>query len=635
MPKHTARLGRSPSAADFVRQGNALRKSGDLLHAEEAYRKAVRIDPHSADAWSELGCLMLDCRRFSESVTCFRQSLGHNRNLATDDSSQAAVKLLLEVVSGRPAWARGQFSLGCAYEHQGDNQRARDHLGNALRLDPARQASVQALYARMYWSEEKWMDGIVAADRALKANPKYFLALVIRSKCCSELDDSEGALWSMRRALEIVPHSEFHSGLLFDMNLLPETTPESLYAEARRWNACHTARLANQIRPHTNTPDAERRLKVGYMSPDLYGHPIAKLLIPVLECHDRSRFEVFVYAIGAKTDHITDYIRGSVDNFVPTRVPAVELAERIRVDGIDILVDLAGHTMGSAYLAFALKPAPVQVSWLGVLSTTGMSTMDYFLGDAQMPCPGTEPLFTETVYRLPRSLCCYRPTANVPVAPAPYFERGYITFGCFNSSRKINRDVVRLWSAILHLVPESRMLLKWHGLETEAKQRRLRQWFGEDGIAPERLTFVGASMTTEYLMEYGAIDIALDPFPYNGGTTTLDTLWMGVPVVTLAGRLPVQRIGASILTAARLPDFVAHTPEQYLKIALYLAAVVPKTPDLRQEIRRALAASPLMDEIGIVRDVENAYREMWRTWCRSQRKLSDSESHASPALQGF
>ena len=633
MPKHTARLDKGPSAADFVHQGNALRKSGDFPHAEEAYRKAVRIDPHRADAWSELGCLMLDCRRFSEAVNCFRQSLGQNGDLAADDSAQAAVKLLLEVVSGRPAWARGQFSLGYAYEHLGDNQRARDHLGNALRLDPARQASVQALYARMYWSEEKWTDGIAAADRALKANPKYFLALVIRSKCCSELDDSEGALSSMRQALEIVPHSEFHSGMLFDLNLLPETTPESLYGEAKRWNVCHAARLADQIRPHSNTPDAERRLKVGYMSPDLYGHPIAKLLIPVLERHDRSRFEVFVYAIGAKADHITDYIRRSVDNFVPTRVPAVELAERIRVDGIDILIDLAGHTMGSAYLAFALKPAPVQVSWLGVLSTTGMSTMDYFLGDAQMPCPGTEHLFTESVYRLPRSLCCYRPTANVPVAPAPYFERGYITFGCFNSSRKINRDVVRLWSAVLHLVPESRMVLKWHGMETEAKQRRLRQWFVEDGIAPERLTFVGASMTTEYLKEFGAIDIALDPFPYNGGTTTLDTLWMGVPVVTLAGRLPVQRIAASILTAAGLPDFIAQTPEQYLKIALYLAAVVPKTPDLRQEIRRALVASPLMDEIGIVRDVENAYREMWRIWCRSERKLSDLASLASPAVQ--
>ena len=459
---------------------------------------------------------------------------------------------------------------------------------------------------------------MAAADRALIANPEYFLAHVIRSKCCSELAEMEEAVLSMRRALEIVPHSQFHSGVLFEMNYLPETTPESLQAEASRWNACHAAPFANQIRPHSNTPDPERRLRVGYVSPDLYGHPIAKFLLPVLEYHHRARFEVFVYSIGAKTDNITECIRKSVENFVPARVPDVELAERVRADQIDILVDLAGHTMGSAYLAFALKPAPVQVSWLGVLSTTGMSTMDYFLGDAQMPCPGTEHLFTETIYRLPRTMGCYRPTGNVPVAPAPSSERGYVTFGCFNNQQKINRDVVRLWSAILHLVPASRMLLKWHAMETEVMQQRIRQWFVEDGIPPERLMFAGSSAPTQYLEEYGGIDIALDPFPYNGGSTTLDTLWMGVPVVTLAGRMPVQRTGASVLTAVGLPDLIAQTPEQYLKIALYLAAVVPKMPDLRREVRQALIGSPFMDEIGIVRDVENAYREMWRTWCHAR-----------------
>jgi protein O-GlcNAc transferase len=195
--------------------------------------------------------------------------------------------------------------------------------------------------------------------------------------------------------------------------------------------------------------------------------------------------------------------------------------------------------------------------------------------------------------------------------------------------------VVRLWSAILHLVPESRMLLKWNDMERESKQRRLRQWFVKDGIGPERLTFAGASKATQYLTEYGAIDIALDPFPYNGGSTTLDALWMGVPVVTLAGRMPVQRIGASILTAIGLLDFIAQTPKQYVKIALHLAAVVPKTPDLRQEMRRSLVESPWMDEIGIVRDVENAYREMWRAWCLSKRNLSDLASHTSPVAQRF
>ncbi|HTS48136.1 MAG TPA: hypothetical protein VMH05_09340, partial [Bryobacteraceae bacterium] len=270
-------------------------------------------------------------------------------------------------------------------------------------------------------------------------------------------------------------------------------------------------------------------------------------------------------------------------------------------------------------LAFARKPAPVQVSWMGYPGTTGMTTIDYFLGDAETPCPGTEHLFTEQVYRLGRPQGCYRPfRADLAVQPAPCLERGYITFGCFNNPQKISRDAVKLWSAILHLVQQSRLLLKFRGMETTAFQNRYRQWFQEDGIEAGRLLFAGHSPAETFLAGYGLIDLALDPFPYNGGTTTLDALWMGVPVVTLAGRLAVQRDGASILSAAGLADFVAHTPEQYLKIALFLAGVIPEKPDLRSELRRALAASPFMDEAGLVRDVENAYRDMWHTWCRKR-----------------
>jgi protein O-GlcNAc transferase len=294
------------------------------------------------------------------------------------------------------------------------------------------------------------------------------------------------------------------------------------------------------------------------------------------------------------------------------------LAERIQADGIDILVDLAGHTTGEAYLAFARKPAPVQVSWVGVLSTTGMSTMDYFLGDAQMPCPGTEHLFTETVYRLPRTLCCYHPGTDARITPAPYLERGDITFGCFNSPRKITREVVKLWSAILHLVSGSRMLLKYYALDEEVRQAPLLAWFAENGIARHRILFAGESLSTAYFEEYSRIDIALDPFPYNGGSTTLDALWMGVPVVTLAGRLPVQRIGACLLTAAGLPDLVAHSPEQYVTTAVFLAGTLPKIPDARQNLRKALESSPLMDAKGFVHDLEEAYRDMWRTWCNGK-----------------
>jgi predicted O-linked N-acetylglucosamine transferase (SPINDLY family) len=470
----------------------------------------------------------------------------------------------------------------------------------------------------MFWTEKKYTDAIAASDRSLAANPDYYLALVIRGRACSALGRMSEVVDCLRRSVQIVPDPIVHSSLLFNMNYLAETTPETLYAEARRWNTLCAAPLASEIQPHTNWPDPERRLKVGYVSPDLYGHPIAKFMLPVFEHHDRSRFEVFAYAVGSKSDDITECFRTRVEHFVTLPADERKLAKHIRADRIDILVDLAGHTTGEAYLAFARKPAPIQVSWLGVLSTTGMSAMDYYLGDAEAPCPGTDHLFTETVYRLPRALCCFRPGTDAPVAPAPYLERGDITFGCFNSHRKITREVVKLWSAILHLVPGSRLLLKYHDLDEEARQAPLLAWFAEDGIPSQRILFAGASLSTHYFEEYSRIDIALDPFPYNGGSTTLDALWMGVPVVTLAGRLPVQRHGASFLTAAGLPDLVTHSPEQYVTTAVFFAQTVPKIPGSRQNLRKALQASPLMDEIGLVRSAENAFRDMWRTWCRGR-----------------
>jgi predicted O-linked N-acetylglucosamine transferase (SPINDLY family) len=422
---------------------------------------------------------------------------------------------------------------------------------------------------------------------------------------------------SNRRALEIAPdielHSEFHSQLLFEMNLLEDTTPETLFAEASRWNSLYAAPLAPRIRIHTNDPDPDRRLKVGYVSSDLHQHAIMKFLPPVLERHHRSQFEVFVYATGAKSDHCTEQVRAGAGNFYSTRDPD-SLAERVRADGIDILVDLAGHTMGPAYLAFALKPAPVQVSWQGVLCTTGLSTMDYFLGDEHMPLPGSEHLFSETVYRLPRVFCCYRPSADVAITPAPCLERGSVTFGCFNNLQKITREVAKLWSAILHLSPQSRLLLKYSNLENPAVHEHLSHWFTEDGIAADRVMFEGASPPAEYLSAYGRVDVALDPFPYNGLTITLDALWMGVPVVTLAGRLAVQRAGVSVLTAAGFPGLIASNPEDYLKLALHVGRMAGQSPALRGTLRQALRASPLMDEAGLVCSLEAAYRGMWRAW---------------------
>jgi len=605
------------AAAKLVAEGDRLRESGEWIEAEEAYLRATQLYPDYKNAWIELGFLLADSRRFQEAIDCLHKVTGNGGCASSADVAKESVRLLAQIASDRPKWARGQYSLGCAYEQLAEHELARKHLANALRLDPSRLAAVEALYARMLWTEEKYTEAIAAADRALVANPNYYLALVVRGRACAAQGRMQDVVDCLRRSLAIVPEATIHSSLLFDITCLTDTTPEVLYEEARRWNALYAAPLASEIRPHNNSRDPERRLKLGYVSPDLYAHPIAKFMLPVFEHQDRSRFEVFTYSVGTKSDEITQWIQSQVEHFVSFPADPQKLAERIRADEIDILVDLAGHTTGEAYLAFARKPAPIQVSWLGVLSTTGMSTMDYFLGDAQMPCPGTEHLFTEQVYRMPRTFCCYRPGTDALVSPGPYQERGDITFGCYNSPRKITREVVRLWSAILHLVSGSRLLIKYHLMEEEARQAPLLAWFAEEGIPAQRILFAGGSKSTDYFEEYRRIDIALDPFPYNGGSTTLDALWMGVPVVTLAGRSPLQRTGACLLTAAGLPDLVTYSPEQYVTTAVFVAQTVPKIPDSRQNLRKALQASPLMDERGLVRATEDAFRDMWRAWCRT------------------
>jgi protein O-GlcNAc transferase len=526
------------------------------------------------------------------------------------------------------------LTLGAAHFMLGDLEEARTTLLHALTLDPLMESKIRLRLAWIDAREERWDLALAEAERALTAAAKpelvagpggqdsarYALeAYQIRRLCYLYLCRMEECVAETRRILAIAPDADLHSRLILDLNFLAGMTPEVLYQEACRWSALYAAPLQSQILPHTNSPDPERRIKLGYLSPDLYTHAIMKGIAPVLDHHDHSQFEIFVYSVGSKTDGITDQLRSKLEHFVALPAARNEIVERVRADGIDILVDLAGHSMAcaDAYLAFALKPAPVQVSWMGIVSTTGLSTIDYFLGCPDMPYPGTEHLFSETVYRLPHIDGCYRRLGPlVSPAPFPYFERGHITFGSFNSPRKVTRDVVKLWSAILHLAPRSRLLLKYKDLENPMFQEQFCAWFRENGIARERIDFEGESPAVEYLHSWGKVDIALDPFPYQGGTTTLDALWLGVPVVALSGRLTVQCCGTSMLKPLGLP--VAETPEQYIELALCLAENIPKEPGLRSRVHEAFRCSRFMDEVGLVRSVEAAFRDMWRTWCRTR-----------------
>lgn len=548
-----------------------------------------------------------------------RRSAPGRHNLPSPDSHSAGalVSEAIELV------ARGERAGAAELYRQAiriDSRRPAAWLG--LGLEFAEKGDATEAY-RCY------LRALAEADKILKRIPGDRPSHIARSMAHIALYRPAEAIESARLALDIAPERKLHSDMFFLMNFLPETTPESHYAEVCRWYALHGAPVAHPVWPHLNVADPARRLKVGYVSADFYDHAIMKFLPPVLEFHDRSQFAVTLYSVGKKTDWCTDVLRKLAGNFVSCGESGAALEERVRADEIDILVDLAGHTLPlECLLVFTRKPAPVEVSWLGLLSSTGLPAMDYFLGNAEMPCPGTEHCFSETVYRLPRAHACYRPTVDVPVAPSPFLERGYVTFGSFNNPAKIGRDVVKLWAKILRRVPRSRILLKYRAMDTEVMHSRYRSWFSKEGIARDRVQFAGASPTNEYLQAYGQIDIALDPFPYQGGSTTLDTLLMGVPMVALAGRMPVQRSSSSILKPIGLDEMVTETPEQYVKAAVFLAGIVGKIPDIRNNVRKAFRASPVMDEKGFTRDLEAAFRDMWRMWCERQPPRS-----AEPALE--
>jgi len=386
-----------------------------------------------------------------------------------------------------------------------------------------------------------------------------------------------------------------------------------------RWNRQYAETLRGVIRPHANDRDPDRRLRIGYVSPDLRVHPVGRFLLPLLAHHDKRQVEVFAYSGLLVADPLTERLRLHVDNwrdivgFSDDRV-----AELIRQDRIDILVDLTMHMADNRLLVFARKPAPVQVTYLAYCSSTGLKTIDYRLSDPYMDPPGMdESIYSERTIRLPNTYWCYEPIiSNSEVTPLPALERGFVTFGSLNNFCKVSEPALAAWIQLLRNVPNSQLLL--HACEGSHRQR-LRDRLQREGIDPARLRFASFMPTPQYFDLYHKIDIGLDTFPYGGGTTSCDALWMGVPVVSLAGQTAVGRGGVSILSNIGLTELIATSPQTYVCLASDLAGDLPRLRDLRSSLRQRMEQSPLMDGARFATNVEAAYREMWRSWCGNPR----------------
>jgi protein O-GlcNAc transferase len=460
-------------------------------------------------------------------------------------------------------------------------------------------------------------EAVAEYEAVLNADPNHAQALYNRGNAYLELGRPSDAIADLRRALSAQPNDpEIHTSLIFALNFDTEATTEGLQAERAKW-APHLRHSAGTN--HPNEPSVGRKLRIGYVS-SYFRHQAATYAFGgVIVHHDPAQFEIVCYSDTPEEDDLTADLRNSAGKWRRTiDLSDSQLAEAVRKDRIDILVDLAGHMRGNRLRTFALKPAPIQVTAWGEPTGTGLTAIDYLFADPVLVPASERPLLAEQVVDLPNFLGFWSPDALPQPGPLPAIERGYVTFGSFNRRAKIIDPVLRLWGAILRGVPNSRLVLKDRVLALEHARNAITGALAEQGISADRVTLLGPVSRKAHFAAYGDIDIALDPFPHGGGMTTLEALWMGVPVVTAPGGTISSRLAAATLTAAQLTDFIATDHRHYVELAVKKASDLSSLADLRSRLRDRLANTEFGNALRYARAVEKQYRAMWQTWCRSR-----------------
>jgi len=582
-------------------------QAGNLQDADAIFRQIVQVNPLNAEATEFLGILCSRLGRPEEAVTYMERAL-----------------------TLRPGVPAFHANLGLAYVSVHRLTEAVAQEQEALRLDPFN-AQFHNNLGNIYHERGDLDEALASYQEASRLQPDMAAPYTNRAVILAEMGLLDDALVAFRRAVELQPAAAiFHSNLFYNLHFHPDSDAQSLGEEGRRWNERHAAPLAPQMPPDTGNPDPERRLRSGFYSPDLRLHPIGQFLLPILESHDRRGMETYCYAAIAVPDEFTLRLRGQADFWRDVAgLTDAQLADLVRQDRIDIFVDLTAHLAQNRLLVFARKPAPVQATYLAYCSTTGLTAIDYRLTDPYLDPPDqATPFYSEESVWLPETYWCYRPAIEVePPGPLPALAAGHVTFGCLNTFRKNMPPALATWRDLLAAVPDSRLLLHAH---PGSHRDRVRAFFAEKGIDPGRVEFAGNELRPGYFRLYDRIDIGLDPFPYCGGTTTCDALWMGVPVVTLVGRTAVGRGGLSILSNAGLPELVARTPEEYLRLAAGLAEDLPRLTEQRAGLRARMQASPLMDAPRFTRHFEAALRTMWRRWCASRQPTATGLATEEP-----
>ncbi len=587
----------NPNLADaYYNLGTISQDRGLLDEAIAFYRKTVQLEPKLTDAWFNMGNVFSDKRQFDEAASCYQK-----------------------IVQLNPTLAAPYYNLGIIFEEKGQLTEAINLYQKALQLDPNLVDAYNNL-GNIMQKQNAFDKAIEYFHRALVLRPDFGETLVNLGNILRDFGQPGEAEKCYRRALAIRPEWSFcYGNLLFLMLYNSRYDAQTIFLEHLKFAKQFEEPLFSAILPHSNGRTADRRLRVGYVSPDFRTHPVASFIEPVLAAHNREHFEVFCYSDVPKQDEVTARIRGYADQWRDIAgMPDEKAAELIRKEGIDILVDLAGHTAHNRLLLFARKPAPVQASWIGYPATTGLSSIDYKIVDKYTDPPGlTEEFYTEKLIRLTDSFLCYLPERESPeVGPLPVLKSGHITFGSLNNFAKVSLEVIELWTKILKAIPGSRLLMKAKSLSDRSTRDYVMDLFVQRGIAAGRINLLSWEPSTKgHLDTYNRIDIGIDTFPYAGTTTTCEAAWMGVPVITLAGNTHASRVGASLLSNIGIPDLIAKTPDEYLAIAVNLADDTKRLQRLRGSLRDMMIHSPLTDAKRFIINLENSYWSIWEEWC--------------------
>ena len=586
-------LRHKPDFADaHLNLGNALKALGRADEAVGCYRNALALKPDFAMAWSNLGATLNDLGKAGDAMACCLQALELDPNYAEAYFNLANAQRDL----GRPDDAAKSYRLAIGIRPQFPD--AWMNLGNAL-------AALGQLG-----------EAVDCLRRALQFDPGYARAHMNLGNALKDMGCLDEALASYRRALDIDPdYAEAYSNLLFCRSHIEVPDPSELFLEHREFGQRYEEASSLLRSTHVNLRDPERRLRVGFVSADLRNHAVASFFEPVLEllCHS-PQLSLHAYSNHPVEDDVTLRMKGHFAHWTSVaRWSDEALAQKIRDDGIDILVDLSGHTGKNRLRVFARKPAPIQASWLGYPGTTGLKAVDYYLADHfLLPDESFQVLFTERIVYLPATAPFLPSSAAPDVGDLPALRNGFITFGSFNRMSKLSPSVVALWSELLRELPQSRMILV--GIPSDAVER-VAGWFADNRVARQRLELHPRCEMSQYLLAHQAVDLCLDTFPYHGATTTSHALWMGVPTLTLTGRTVQSRVGSAILTALGLEPFVSSSHQDFVSKGVRIASDVPSLARLRSGLRARFKACPVTQPALISSALERALRLMWRRWC--------------------